>query len=65
MLYISNLPFSFDDEALRNVFSDYEVRAYLLLILGATVVIALLLDVREHVAWEPALRAAWSSTPCC
>ena len=42
----------------RAVFSDYEVRAYLLLILGATVVIALLLDVREHVAWEPALRAA-------
>lgn len=42
----------------RAVISDYEVRAYLLLLLGATVVIALLLDFREHLAWEPAFRAA-------
>lgn len=42
----------------RAVFSDYEVRAYLLLIAGAGLVIALLLGLQEQLSWEPALRTA-------
>jgi trk system potassium uptake protein TrkH len=43
---------------LRPVFRDYEVRAYLLIIVAATAVVTVVLLVRPGLEWEPAVRTA-------
>jgi trk system potassium uptake protein TrkH len=43
---------------LSPVFGDYEVRAYLLIIVGATALVTVVLMLRPGLGWEPAVRAA-------
>lgn len=43
---------------IRPVFRDYEVRAYLLIIVAATAIITVVLLMHSTRGWEPALRAA-------
>jgi trk system potassium uptake protein TrkH len=42
----------------RSLWSDYELRGYLLLLLGATAIIASVLLWKNHMGWEQAIRAA-------
>jgi trk/ktr system potassium uptake protein len=42
----------------RSLWSDYELRGYLLLLLGATAIIASVLLWKNHMGWEQAFRAA-------